>query len=241
MVTDPAPHSRTGRGVTVAVVDSGIHAAHPHVGGISGGVGIRPDGSTDPDFVDRLGHGTAVAAAIREKAPDVELVAVKVFDRRLSADVNALVGAIEWAIANGVQIVNLSLGTTVVEHEPALREAVAHAARQRVLIVSASEHDGARWLPGCLPGVVAVRLDWTCPRSTYRVSTASDGSRTFYASGFPRDIPGVPPERNLKGVSFAVANMSGFLARAIEGLRDPTFEQAMDLLTRSAERVVAQR
>ncbi len=69
----------TGRGVRIAVIDSGVHAAHPHVGGVAGGVAIRPDGSTEAGFVDRLGHGTAVAAAIREKAPDAELFAIKVF------------------------------------------------------------------------------------------------------------------------------------------------------------------
>lgn len=35
------------------------------------------------------------------------------------------------------------------------------------------------------------------------------------ASGYPRPIPGVPPERNLKGISFAVANVTGVLARAM--------------------------
>ena len=44
-----------------------------------------------------------------------------------------------------------------------------------------------------------------------------DGSVRLRASGYPRPIPGVPPERNLKGLSFAVANASGFLALAIEG------------------------
>ena len=38
------------------------------------------------------------------------------------------------------------------------------------------------------------------------------------ASGYPRPIPGIPNERNLQGISFAVANMSGFAARALEGL-----------------------
>jgi hypothetical protein len=37
-------------------------------------------------------------------------------------------------------------------------------------------------------------------------------------------MPGVPPERNLNGVSFAVANMTGFVARACEELTDRTYE-----------------
>ncbi len=60
--------NKTGRGVSVAVVDSGASSGHPHLGAIAGGVaiGLDEDGG---DFVDRLGHGTAVAAAIHEKHP----------------------------------------------------------------------------------------------------------------------------------------------------------------------------
>ena len=76
---------RTGRGVRIAVVDSGIHASHPHVGGIAGGVVITEHGPVEGSLVDRLGHGTAVAAAIREKAPDAALLAVKIFDQSLAA------------------------------------------------------------------------------------------------------------------------------------------------------------
>ena len=92
---------RTGRGVRVAIVDSGVHAAHPHVGGVSGGIAIDADGAEHEDFVDRLGHGTAVAAAIREGAPDAELFAVKVFDRTLSTNVRSLIAAIDWAVRSG--------------------------------------------------------------------------------------------------------------------------------------------
>ena len=56
----------TGRGVRVAVIDSGVHAAHPHVQGVSGGLGIDAEGREHADYIDRLGHGTAVTAVIRE-------------------------------------------------------------------------------------------------------------------------------------------------------------------------------
>ena len=69
----------TGKGIRVAVIDSGVHAAHPHVGGVAGGFSIREDGTLVDDCFDRLGHGTAVTAAIREKAPDADLIAIKVF------------------------------------------------------------------------------------------------------------------------------------------------------------------
>ncbi len=229
----------TGRGVRVAVIDSGIHADHPHVRGVAGGTGFALDGTETSDYTDRIGHGTAVGAAIREKAPAVDLFAVKVFDRSLATEIGVLVRAIDWAIERSVHIVNLSLGTAVDGHDRLLQPVVNRARERGVLIVAASAQDGVRWLPGSLPGVVAVELDWSCPRSVCRVLRSSDSDGTFVlrASGFPRDIPGVPPEKNLKGLSFAVANVSGLLACALEGVDRPALDRVPDLLRLGAPSV----
>jgi subtilisin family serine protease len=226
----------TGRGVRIAVIDSGVFATHPHIGGVAGGVAIALDGSEHSDFVDRLGHGTAVTAAIKEKAADAEIYAVKVFDRALSTNVTTLVRAIEWAARWDIKLVNLSLGTQRAEHEPALAAAVAHAARFGVIIVAAdsdetSEGERVRWLPGSLPGVISVIADWECPRETFRVVEDEGSGRTiFRASPYPRPVPGVPPARNLKGISFAVANMTGFVARVLESAPAATIDDMVRLL-----------
>lgn len=183
---------------------------------MAGGVGFDSAGVGQSDFIDRLGHGTAVAAAIHEKAPDAVLLAVKVFDRSLSTSVTALVAAIDWAMGRHARLVNLSLGTSEAEHESPLRGAVERAVAGGVLIVAAVDPGGPRWLPGSLPGVVPVGLDWDCPRHELRTGSDESGAWSVRASGFPRAIPGVPPERNLKGISFAVANATGFLARLLE-------------------------
>lgn len=218
MILSPGtlPAARTGRGVRIAVVDSGVHAGHPHVGGVWGGVGIGPLGELGDDYVDRLGHGTAVAAAIREKAPECELLAVRVFGRTLTTTGQALVAAIEWSALQGVQVINLSLGTSNQEHAPALAAAVAKAAAHGAIVVSAAPQDSAAWLPGGLPGVVAVDVDWDCPRDECRVVSADASRIRLSASGYPRPIPGVPPERNFSGLSFAVANATGLLALLLE-------------------------
>jgi subtilisin family serine protease len=207
----------TGRGVRVAVIDSGVHAAHPHVGGVAGGIGIDSIGDADDDYVDRLGHGTAVTAAIREKAPEAELFIIKVFDRELSTTGEALVAAIEWAVAHEARLINLSLGTTNSEHEAALADVVAEVRAAGADLIAAGPQQGTPWLPGSLPGVIGVELDLGLPRDSCEIVIDPSGEMRVRASGYPRPIPGVPPERNLKGLSFAVANTTGLLARVLEG------------------------
>jgi subtilisin family serine protease len=204
-----------GRGVRIAIVDSGVHPAHPHVGGVAGGVRIGEDGREHDDFVDRLGHGTAVTAAIRDLAPEAELFAVKVFDRQLATTVGQLIQGIRAAMRAGAHIVNLSLGTAKPAHEQALAEVVADAVERGILIVAAAEDAGVRWLPGSLPGVLGVRVDWTCARESIACVDDERGRTVVCASGYPRPIPGVPPARNLKGASFAVANAAALVARLL--------------------------
>jgi subtilisin family serine protease len=202
----------------VAVIDSGVHVRHRHISGVSGGVSIGPDGIIELDsYVDRLGHGTAVMAAIQEKATQAEYFAVQVFHGSLRSTAMALLRAIEWAIEQRMDIVNLSLGTGNADHAEQFSRMVERALAAGVFLVSAREMAGQPCFPGCLPGVLGVSLDERCDRNRYRVRETGDGV-AFLASGYPRPAPGIPKERNLQGISFAVANMSGFVARALENL-----------------------
>jgi len=206
----------TGRGIKVAIIDSGVNPAHPHVDGVAGGVRISPgEFQLSEDYLDYLGHGTAVAGAIREKAPDALLYAVKVFDRTLTTNIETIIRAIEWAIERNMNVINLSLGTTNMAHREKLERILARAVDSGAVLVAAHEMSGRPSLPGCLAPAIGVTADWECPRNCYRVIRAAD-EPVFVASAYPRDIPGVPRERNLNGISFAVANMTGFVARARE-------------------------
>lgn len=200
----------------MAIIDSGVYASHPHVQGVASGVGIDVSGAEHGDYIDRLGHGTAVTAVIKEKAPSAELLIIKVFDRELKTSSDALVSAIRWAVIEDASLISLSLGTTNPEHEAALREAVNAADAAGVVIVAAAAQAGVRWLPGALPAVIAVQLDWALTRDVCRVTFEADDVVRLCASGYPRPIPGVAPENNLKGISFAVANATGFIARLLE-------------------------
>jgi hypothetical protein len=142
----------------------------------------------------------------------------------------ALVAAIEWSALQGVHLINLSLGTSNQEHAPALTAAVAMAASYGAIVVSAAPQEGAAWLPGGLAGVVAVDVDWECPRDECRVVSADSGGIRLSASGYPRPIPGVPPERNFSGLSFAVANATGLMALMLDGPSAQTIVEVADRL-----------
>lgn len=191
------------------MLDSGVHASHPHVGGVAESVCIEPP---EGDAVDRLGHGTAVAAAIRDIAPGARLVVGKIFDRMLATNAAVLARGIDWAVERRARIINLSLGTANPAHAVLLRDSVARATDAGAIVVSARESNGVTWLPGSIDGVASVIADASLERDEL-VLTES----TLVAAPYPRPIPGVPRERNLSGVSFAVANVSGFLARLLEG------------------------
>jgi hypothetical protein len=116
-----------------------------------------------------------------------------------------------------VDVINLSLGTVNLAHRPAFEAAAERALAAGVVLVAAREANDTLCYPGSLPQAFSVGLDWDCPREGYRI-VAQEEAIIFHASGHPRPIPGVPQQRNLYGISFAVANMTGFAALACERL-----------------------
>ncbi len=193
--------------VGVVIVDSGVHPSHPHVRDIAGGRSFVP-GEDPGQYLDYLGHGTAVAGAVCEKGAPLRLYIAKVFQRRLVTSIDVLLAALDWSLEQPVALVNMSLATGNEAHRAAFEKRVAVAVERGIRIVS--PQDG---LPGSLAGVVGVTLDDTMPRGKR--------SEVFGACGWPRPIPGQPQERNLYGISFAVANVTGCLARELSEA-DPT-------------------
>ncbi|MEO0031079.1 MAG: hypothetical protein RIS94_837 [Pseudomonadota bacterium] len=198
--------------IIVAVIDSGVQPTHPHIVAerLLPGLAVMADGTMEEGAdaaMDRLGHGTAVTAAIQEKAPEAMILPIRVFHDALRASPRALIAAIDRAGAAGAAFINLSLGTTNPAHAAHFAAAVARCAAR---IVAPREAEGLPCWPGALDGVLAVGLDWDVPRESVR----REGGAVF-ASGHPRPIPGVPQRRNLHGVSFATANVCGLAAAGV--------------------------
>ena len=231
----PFAHA-TGRGVKIAVIDSGVNLRHPHIIASTRGVCVgftAPDGDLADD---KFGHGTAVTAAIQEKAPGAEYYALKVFGDSLRTTTPRVMEAIEWSIDHGIDLVNLSLGTPNLEYREEMQSLVTRAAAAGVVLIAARTARQDVVLPGILPGVIGVDLDWSLSRDRYRIEDGNGYTR-FLAPGFPRPLPERPPERNVYGISFAVANMTGFVARACEGLRPRSAEVIRQIMAAEAERL----
>lgn len=108
----------TGEGITIAVLDSGIDTTHPDLAGV---VVQEANFTDDPTTTDEAGHGTHVAATIagtgaasdgqyRGIAYGAELLNGKVLNAAGSGTLSGVIQAMEWAVAQGADIVNLSLG-----------------------------------------------------------------------------------------------------------------------------------
>jgi Subtilase family len=224
----------SGRGLKIAVIDSGVNTAHPHIHAITQAV-VFGSGVRDDSCDDLPGHGTAVMAAIQEKAPGGEYYALRLFSTSLRTSTGRMMEAMEWTISNGINLVNLSLGTPNTDHRAALEALVERARAAGVLLVSARRVGEQAMLPGMLAGVIGVEVDWRLARHQYRVTGPQE--IRFYASGFPRPLEGRPASRNLQGISFAVANLTGIVARAAQGVADRGLDAICRRLTAEARRL----
>lgn len=108
----------TGKGVKIAVLDTGIDATHPD---LKGQVVAEKNFSTAADADDHFGHGTHVASIVagtgaksngkyKGVAPDAKLLSGKVLDDSGSGDDSQILAGMEWAAEQGADVVNLSLG-----------------------------------------------------------------------------------------------------------------------------------
>jgi Subtilase family len=108
-----------GAGIKVAVIDTGLDLTHPaFVGRLAPANEWKDfvDGDATPQEVGTtanagFGHGTGVAGIILQVAPKATILPLRVLDQNGAGDLDNVVAAIDWAVANGAQVINLSLGS----------------------------------------------------------------------------------------------------------------------------------
>ncbi|MEI9897847.1 MAG: S8 family serine peptidase [Chthoniobacter sp.] len=132
-----------GRGVRIAVLDSGIETSHPAFGGRpfcddlavvedAGTLKMVPGGGADV-----FGHGTAVAGIIHEMAPEAEIGSIRVLGESLAARTPSILQGACEAIDRGYHILNCSLGCGIYEHGLLYKAWVDQAYLRGVHVVAA--------------------------------------------------------------------------------------------------------
>jgi subtilisin len=150
-----------GAGVTVAIVDSGIEADHPAVGGaLAGSVRVELDGEDTrvvPDTpIDVVGHGTACAGIVHALAPAASLLSVRVLGPDNRGRGQAFAAGVEWAVEQGASIINLSLSSRSEAMFATFHDLADRAYFANVLLVCAANNVAVASYPSLFAAVVSV-------------------------------------------------------------------------------------
>jgi subtilisin family serine protease len=203
----------TGAGVKVAVIDSGVDAAHPAVGGVSGYLAVSPEGDelaySEEPHEDVFGHGTACAGIVRTVAPDCEIYSIRVLGAALRGRGTVFAGGLRWAIENGMQVCNLSLGSTKRDLFGVFHELADLAYFKNVMLVTAANNMPIPSFPSLYASVISVASH-----------DGSDPYLIFYNPDPPVEFgaPGIDVRVAWRAGSWITVTGNSFAAPHITGL-----------------------
>jgi subtilisin family serine protease len=188
----------TGAGVDVCILDSGVDAEHPLVGGLASAVAVEPPEDEDgepavvPDELgDVVGHGTACAGIVRSLAPECRLHSIRVLGAGTTGSGNLILTGLRHAIEQGHRVVNLSLSTTKRRFAELLHDLADAAYFKRTVLVASAHNMPVESYPWRFASVISVG------------SHEGDDSLTWYAN------PDPPVEFFARGVDLDVAWTGG--------------------------------
>lgn len=230
--------SAWGRGVTIAVLDTGV-ASDPTFGTgrlqtLDIGLGRAPGSGPDD------GHGTSVAALAAGAASDAagvaaaaNLLSIRVTDASGLSDLFTISQAIVAATDAGAKIINISLGGYATG--PALDAAIAYATQKGAILVAAAGNDQAGQLawPAADPRVLSVGAIDRAEQQV--IFSNSSASLQLTAPGYGVQTAWLDSQRAyVDGTSAAAPLVSGALAAVLSQNPSLTAQQAADILLATA-------
>ena len=205
-----------GRGVRVAIVDSGIDGRHELVGGVQRAVAVEKTASGEwhvarDDVGDLAGHGTACAGIVRSFAQRCDLWSVRVLGAGSKGGAGALLAGLRWAVQEGSEVVNLSLSTPKRETAALLHEIADDAYFGGSTFVASAHNLDVRSYPWRFSSVVSVAShDGDDP---FEFLYNPEPPVEFFARGMDMEVAWLDGSRILAaGNSFATAHMTGICA-----------------------------
>jgi thermitase len=235
----------TGKGQTVAIIDSGVDRNDPRLRGVEvtgWNITLNATGHAllSADHADENGHGTEIAAAVHAMAPHAKLVCVKIMDAKLRTSADLMAAGIETAARNGAGVINLSLGTPNMGKALLLRDCCALAVERGALVIAAAHPKGERAYPGDLPEAVGVASHPDCPIeklyyfAAHRFPAKQWGNLTskFLTCGYATTADG--SKGNYRGSGIATAYLSGRAACLREALTSEKPAQIIEHLRQTA-------
>jgi subtilisin family serine protease len=235
----------TGKGVKVAVVDSGVDADHPLIDGrVAGYVAISVAGTGDLVFEeapheDTSGHGTACAGIVLAIAPECELYSVQVMGRRGGRGA-ALIAGIRWVLDHGMQVANLSLGTTKKDFFGTLHEVTDEAYFRHVPLITAANNFPIPSFPCEYASVVSVASHETNDPYLFYYNPAPPTEFGAFGIDVPAAWKGGGVSK-VTGNSVAAPHITGIVARILEQHPSLTVFQLKAILRALSANVVSAR
>jgi len=160
-LVEKALREGTGKGVQVALLDTGVETSHPGLEGSVKGcweVKQTPGGMKceEMDGIDPVGHGTACAGIIHRHAPDAEIYSIRVIGGNAQGTGEQFVYGLHWAIEQGFKVLNLSLGTLQTRYQVPLLELVDRAYYGGICVIAAAHNRHQISFPSQFASLIAV-------------------------------------------------------------------------------------
>jgi subtilisin len=206
----------TGKGIKVAVIDSGVDASHPVLeGSVKKHVEIVSEGDNikfaESEPGDAFGHGTACAGIIHSIAPDAEIYSVKVLGNTLRSTGEMFIAGLKWVIDQEIPLVNLSLGTTKEKYFSSLHSLIDRAYFNRLIMVAARSNAPVPSFPATFSSIIGVKAIYTSDPFEFYFSDTPPVE--FLVKGVDVKLPWLNHQwENCTGNSFAAPHLTGIIA-----------------------------